>query len=290
MQFSNLPKHKAYEVAPYEENIEFIDVRVKDIQGMNQKIRESAYVRQVDLDNATVGALEALEDNQNLLDREIWNLREQQKMIKQWCGYQDDELEAIQLFFDSQRNPDPAPMTVSSRNDKRRATLQTFPQARPSLVPGYIKDITNVYTKETNMDFNGQGVFANKDIQQDHFICSYRGDTEEHRESVSIKDCIGDSTFYDPYNHYYVIGNKVDSYGPNVNDTGNPSDVNCQIRFSPELGYAAVFATKHIKKDQEILTSYGTDYWNMASNSRTSKKKVPTITSSTDNKKRKRQL
>jgi hypothetical protein len=48
----------------------------------------------VDFDNAFTGALEALEENQTMIDREIWKLQEESKMLNLWCGYQDDELEA----------------------------------------------------------------------------------------------------------------------------------------------------------------------------------------------------
>jgi hypothetical protein len=290
MSRNSLREHPIPEIAEYEPNLEFNDIRVEDIKIQTKKMRESKYMRQVDLDNSIAVALESLETNQDIMDKEIWNIREQSKHLMVWSGYQDDELEAIQNFLDTQRTVTEA-APIRTKSIKKRAELISFPQARPFLVPGYVKDQINVYCKETSMDFDGQGVFAKTDIQQDHFICSYRGDTEEHRENVTEKDCIGDTTFYDPQNHYYVIGNKVDSYGPNINDSSNYRQVNAQIRFSIPLGYAAVFATKRIKKDEEILTNYGIGYWAMANSQRTSKKReIPTIMSSKDNKKRNRQL
>jgi hypothetical protein len=57
-------------MAQYEVNVECTDIKVKDIQDMITKMRDKAYLRQVDLDNATVGALEALDDNQRKFEQE----------------------------------------------------------------------------------------------------------------------------------------------------------------------------------------------------------------------------
>jgi hypothetical protein len=57
----------------------------------------------------------------------------------------------------------------------------------------------------------------------------------------------------------------VDYVGPNDNDSDDPDMINAQIRFSPSLGYAAVFATRKIN---------GEDYWKMSSPTTTSKRRI----------------
>jgi hypothetical protein len=57
-------------MAQYEVNVECTDIKVKDIQDMITKMRDKAHLRQVDLDNATVGALEALDDNQRKFEQQ----------------------------------------------------------------------------------------------------------------------------------------------------------------------------------------------------------------------------
>jgi hypothetical protein len=151
--------------------------------------------------------------------------------------------------------------TIKTFNSKMRRITPTR-LSRPELIPGYDIQEPKVYIHLSQYIRDEIGLYSRIPILQGDWICSYDG-IMEYRATLEDKDAIGNATFYDPEAKVVCFGNKVISYGPNINQCPLGLKPNAQIYFDFNLGCMSVFACRSIRSHQEIYVDYGTKYWEL---------------------------
>jgi hypothetical protein len=149
--------------------------------------------------------------------------------------------------------------TVRTFNSKIRR-ITPINMARPDISPGYTPNVAKVHIHLATFDRMKVGVFANAPINAGDWICSYDG-IMEYRACLEDKDAVGNATFYDPEAKVVCFGNKVLSYGPNINQCPPSFEPNAVIYFDYDIGSMCVFATNYIRAHQEVYVNYGDQYW-----------------------------
>jgi hypothetical protein len=127
-------------------------------------------------------------------------------------------------------------------------------------VPHLTETSNRVYISTSLIPNANLGLFSSQTIPEDSFICHYNGIVNVLSPDQSpLRQ--GDTTWYSPFFHVLVVGSRS-SFGSYANDPRHdPSLANADIRWNPTTRSAALWAITDIYPDEEILISYGSDFW-----------------------------
>ena len=119
------------------------------------------------------------------------------------------------------------------------------------------KTFVNIISSENHPAFGQRGLFAGQSVEKGGFVCEYIGKVSTNGSDTS--DYI--LAFYENYSiDAELMGNEARM----VNDyRGTGSEVNCKFevyRSGKEIKMG-IFTCKKVKKNQELLVSYGKGWW-----------------------------
>jgi len=121
--------------------------------------------------------------------------------------------------------------------------------------------------KKSGIPKSGKGLFTTKDIAKGQIVCEYEG------EKITWKECLrrneaqkGKGGYYFHINDRNCVDAQFTTWalGRYANDAAGPSRIagvrnNCVYEVIKGKPY--IKATRNIKAGNEILVSYGKDYW-----------------------------
>jgi len=120
-----------------------------------------------------------------------------------------------------------------------------------------IEPMLNVYKKKSKLPHSGFGLFAMKDIPAEQKIVEYTGTMLSPEQGKNSKS---DYLFEIPKTKNVIDGQNMQNWGRWSNDPIDPSKTNAYLKpYANDKAF--LYSTKDIKKDEEILITYGHEYW-----------------------------
>jgi SET domain-containing protein len=126
-----------------------------------------------------------------------------------------------------------------------------------------------LFVKKSRIPKSGKGLFTTHDIKKDEIVCEYEG------EKLTWKECLKRNEEMDGIGAYYFYINSrncvdaqhtVWALGRYANDAaglGRVPDLRNNSKYDVLKGKPYIVATRNIKPGEEILVSYGKEYWDV---------------------------
>lgn len=126
-----------------------------------------------------------------------------------------------------------------------------------------------LYVKKSKIPKSGKGLFTDAPIKRGDIVCEYEG------EKISWKECEARNAKL-PGNkkgaYFFYINNRncvdaahaLDTFGRYANDASGPSKIEGlrnNSNYEVIKGKPYIVAKRNIKAGEEILVSYGKEYW-----------------------------
>lgn len=259
--------------------INYLMTELRKIVKNSRKYRNSIYYRNKNLATSINKKLEKLEREKNIPSIDTFQfLLKAMDFVDNGENQTSNEAEAMKIFISNENNMD---VVQTQQDDKRKRKIKQFEltqeQKRTEYARKTIKaDEENVEVKESeflkNQNIYGAlGLYVKKNFYPGNRICSYFGEmvrTEDVRKPEYKSDYLielgddenGVSMTVDASSSYVHSG-----YGKYINDPIFEDQINCRIDVytnqNDNESYLGVYATRKVKKGEELLCNYGLEYW-----------------------------
>jgi uncharacterized protein len=126
-----------------------------------------------------------------------------------------------------------------------------------------------LFVKKSKLPGSGKGLFTKDPIKRGEIVCEYEGEKLswkecEARNSNMPKKKKGAYYFYINSRNCVDASHALDTFGRYANDAQGPQRVTGMrnnSRYEVIKGKPYIVASRNIKAGEEILVSYGKEYW-----------------------------